>query len=79
MIYHLALTVENYPFEISEHKPSQRALLQTCKQIRDEASPIFYHGTPWFTIYVDCQVVEPQGNHWIWKHVSKDSTSFITF
>ena len=44
---------------------SQPALLQTCRQLRDEASKLFF-ATATFYLNIQDLKMEPQPHHWIW-------------
>ena len=77
MIYYHVLVGENEVISIDSQDCDQPALLKTCRQIRAEASSIFYEENKLFKIQINDLKVEPQFGHWFWKETRKGCAGFF--
>ena len=57
--------VEEEEIELDEHNCSEPGLLKTCRQIREEASPLFLSENTFRVEHVDNKF-RPQPDHWVW-------------
>jgi hypothetical protein len=70
-IYDLVLTERFWAnIRVHDHRFVGPALLQTCRQIRQDASQIFYVQS--FDLIVDNTDFGPQLKHWIWTKVDSE-------
>ena len=53
---------------VGQNRSYDAPLLRTCRQIRNEASQIFYHKK--FMLGLDAAQPQPQQNHWLWTKVA---------
>ena len=63
-IYRYAVVEQDW-VHLNDHNSSEAAVLQTCRQIRSEAGPIYY-GENVFAVTLTDYKVRPQPAHWVW-------------
>ena len=72
-IYSFAL-IESHEIAVREDDSSGPGILQTCRQIRKEARPIFHRNNR-FGVRIDDLKLGPQLGHWIWSDALVDVCS----
>ena len=64
---YLCALAQAFAWAVDRDNCVQPALLRTCRQLRGEASTIFYQETSFQVLLVDCKF-EPHPEHWVWNH-----------